>query len=74
MYQGDVEVGAAARPLDEGVAGGGVGCFLDRLGKQGYLAGDAEGQPPGHRVPVSVVEDVGQQDLQDEQRDDDDQE
>ena len=73
-YQGDVEVGAAARPLDEGVAGGGAGCFLDRLGKQRHLAGDAEGQPPGHRVPVAVVEDVGEQDLQDEQRDDDDQE
>ena len=50
------------------------GCFLDRLGKQGHLAGDAEGQPAGHRVPVAVVEDVGEQDLQDQQRHDDDQE
>ena len=70
----DVEVGAAPRALDEGVAGGDAGRILDRLGKQGDLARDAEGQPAGHRVPVAIVEDVGEQDLQDQQRHDDDQE
>ena len=50
-----------------------VGRLLDRLGEQRHLAGDAERQPAGHRVPVAVVEDVGEQDLQDQQRHDDDQ-
>ena len=57
----------------ERVARGVVGRLLDHLGQQRHLAGDAERQPAGHRIPVAIVEDVCEQELQDQQRHDDDQ-
>ena len=51
-------------------AAGGVGRIVDQLGQQRHLARDAERQPAGHRVPMPVVEDVGEHELQDQQRHD----
>ena len=62
-----------ARELEHLAArGGGLG-RVQQVDDQAHLAGEADRQPAGHRVPMALVENVGQDRLQDQQRHDHDQ-